>query len=40
VKVSYGDKSAMGSGRLTSDSGTGSWTGGSCAGIWTAERRS
>jgi len=40
VKVSYGDKSAMGSGHLTSDSGTGSWTGGSCAGIWTAERRS
>jgi hypothetical protein len=40
VKVSYGEKSAMGSGRLTSDSGTGSWTGGSCAGIWTAERRS
>ena len=40
VKVSYGEKSAMGSGRLTSDSGTGSWTGGSCAGVWTAERRS
>ena len=40
VKVSYGEKSAMGSGRLTSDSGTGSWTGGSCAGTWTAERRS
>ncbi|HEY2138342.1 MAG TPA: hypothetical protein VGH49_20825 [Xanthobacteraceae bacterium] len=40
VKVSYGDKSAMGSGRLTSDSGSGSWSGGSCAGVWTAERRS
>jgi hypothetical protein len=35
-----GDKSAMGSGHLTSDSGTGSWSGGSCAGTWTAERRS
>jgi hypothetical protein len=40
VKISYGDKSAQGSGRLSGTSGTGSWVGGSCAGTWTAERRS
>jgi hypothetical protein len=40
VRVSYGDKSARGSGRLTSNSGSGSWSGGACAGVWTAERQS
>lgn len=40
VKISYGDKSAQGSGRLSGTSGSGSWAGGSCAGTWTAERRS
>jgi hypothetical protein len=40
VRVSYGDKSALGSGRLSATSGTGSWSGGSCSGTWTAERRS
>jgi hypothetical protein len=40
VKISYGDKSAHGLGRLSGGFGQGSWTGGSCAGTWTAERRS
>lgn len=39
VRVSYGERSATGSGRLTSRYGMGSWRGGSCAGTWTAERR-
>ncbi len=39
VRVSRGDKNATGIGRLTAASGTGSWTGGSCAGTWAAERR-
>jgi hypothetical protein len=40
VKISYGDKSAHGLGRLSGGFGQGSWSGGSCAGTWTAERRS
>jgi hypothetical protein len=40
VRVSAGDKSAHGSGRLTTSSGSGYWSGGACAGVWTAERRS
>ena len=40
VKISYGDKSAQGNGRLSGTFGQGSWSGGSCAGTWTAERRS
>jgi hypothetical protein len=40
VKISYGDKSAHGIGHLSGAMGSGSWTGGSCAGTWTAERRS
>jgi hypothetical protein len=42
VKISYGQKSALGSGRLfgTTGTGEGQWSGGSCAGTWTAERRS
>lgn len=40
VFVSYGDKQAKGSGRLTANSGSGSWSGGACAGTWSAERRS
>jgi hypothetical protein len=39
VTVSYGDKSASGSGRLAGDAGAGSWSGGACAGTWEAERR-
>lgn len=39
VTVSSGSKSAIGSGRLTSNSGEGLWRGGSCSGTWTAERR-
>jgi hypothetical protein len=40
VRVSAGGKSALGSGRLTASSGSGSWSGSACAGVWTAERRS
>jgi len=40
VKVSHGDKSAIGSGRLAGNLGSGSWSGASCSGSWTAERRS
>ena len=39
VLVSYGDKNANGSGRLSGDAGAGSWSGGACAGTWEAERR-
>ncbi len=39
VRVSRGDKNATGIGRLSAEGGTGSWTGGSCAGSWAAERR-
>jgi hypothetical protein len=39
VTVSAGGKSATGSGRLAGNMGIGSWTGGSCSGSWTAERR-
>ena len=39
VLVTYGDKRANGSGRLSGKIGTGSWSGIGCAGIWEAERR-
>ena len=39
VNVSAGDKSAVGKGHLAGASGAGSWSGGSCSGIWEAERR-
>jgi hypothetical protein len=39
VTVSAGGKSATGFGRLAGTMGGGSWTGGSCSGSWTAERR-
>ncbi len=45
VKVSIwvGDQGANGTGRLTADSGTGTWRsagqGSTCAGRWEAERR-
>jgi hypothetical protein len=39
VTVSAGNKSAIGSGRLSGTAGTGSWTGGECSGTWEAERR-
>ena len=38
VKVSHGDKSANGAGRLAGKSGGGRWSAGSCSGVWTAER--
>ncbi len=40
VVVSSGDKSATGYGRLAGNTGGGSWTGASCSGSWSAERRS
>ena len=40
VTVSSGDKSATGYGRLAGNTGGGSWTGMSCSGSWSAERRS
>jgi hypothetical protein len=40
VKVSHGDTSATGSGRLAGNAGSGSWHTTSCSGSWTAERRS
>lgn len=39
VTVSAGGKSATGVGRLAGDEGGGLWSGGSCSGEWTAERR-
>jgi len=39
VKVTYGAKSASGSGRLAGSIGAGSWKGGECSGTWEAERR-
>ena len=40
VVVSRGDTHAAGSGRLAANAGNGSWKTSSCAGLWTAERRS
>ena len=40
VTVSHGDQSATGAGRLAGDGGEGHWSGGSCSGTWSAERRS
>lgn len=42
VTVSRGDKSATGTGRISSNDGAGTWTAasGECSGTWTAERRS
>ena len=40
VRVSSGDKSAVGHGRLAGNIGSGLWSGMSCSGSWTAERRS
>lgn len=39
VTVSTGGRSATGSGRLAGKVGMGSWSGGSCSGSWSAERR-
>lgn len=39
VRVAYGDKAATGSGKMSPTYGQGSWSGGACAGTWTAERR-
>jgi hypothetical protein len=43
VRVSAGSQGASGSGRLGRSSGSGKWRGtgsmGTCAGVWTAERR-
>jgi len=40
VRVSRGQQLANGSGRLSATTGAGVWTGGACAGSWSAERRS
>ncbi len=40
VTVSRGDARAAGSGHLHRSVGRGSWSGASCSGLWTAERRS
>lgn len=40
VRVAHGDQAAIGHGRLAGAGGAGQWTAGSCAGTWTAERRS
>lgn len=43
VRVSAGSQGASGTGRLSRNSGSGSWRGigsaGSCSGTWTADRR-
>src|ERR1700761_2971938 len=39
VTVSAGGKSATGVGHLSAAEGGGMWSGGSCSGAWTAERR-
>jgi hypothetical protein len=39
VLVSAGDKSATGTGKLSTKIGGGKWSGGECAGTWQAERR-
>ena len=40
VRISYGQKSASGSGRLSGSTGEGRWSGSGCMGTWSAERRS
>ena len=39
VTVSNGNSAASGVGRLAGNMGSGSWSGASCSGTWTAERR-
>jgi len=39
VRLSHGDTRATASGRLAGNAGGGSWSGASCSGSWTAERR-
>jgi hypothetical protein len=39
VTVSSGNSTASGIGRLAGNMGSGSWSGASCSGTWTAERR-
>lgn len=38
VRLSSGARSAVGSGRLTATSGSGTWRGAMCLGTWTAQR--
>ena len=38
VTLSSGMKRAVGTGRLTATSGSGTWRGGLCSGTWTAQR--
>ena len=38
VTLSSGMKRAVGYGRLTATSGSGTWRGGLCSGTWTAQR--
>jgi hypothetical protein len=39
VNISFGDKSAQGTGKLSSDSGAGTWKGSDCSGRWKAARK-
>jgi hypothetical protein len=39
VRVSRGNQSANGTGRLSQGAGRGTWRAGECSGVWTAERR-
>ena len=38
VTLTSGMKRAVGSGRLTATSGSGTWRGAMCSGTWTAQR--
>jgi hypothetical protein len=38
VTLASGVKRAVGFGRLTTTSGSGTWHGGPCSGTWTAQR--
>ena len=40
VTLSHGDTRAAAAGRLSGSFGGGSWSGASCSGSWTAQRRS
>ena len=40
VTLTHGDTRAAAAGRLSSTFGSGSWSGASCSGSWTAQRRS
>lgn len=39
VSISFGDKNAQGTGKLTGDAGVGTWKGSDCSGRWKASRK-